>query len=92
MLSKFAGSLNMAFCRTCVIRGHCIECSVQMFLFFLHNHKSYLLLSVCLIGHNLSRSCQGGACNVLPVLFDYRCKRKAGICVISGEEVFLLTN
>ena len=53
-----------------------VECSVQVFPFFLHNHKSYLSLSVCLIGLNLSRSCQGGACNVLPVLFDYRrCKR-----------------
>ena len=53
------------------------ECSVQIFLLFsLHNHKSYLLLSVCLIGHNLSRSCLDGVFNVLYVLFDYRCKRK----------------
>ena len=44
-----------------------------MFLFFLHNHKSYLLLSVCLIGRNLGRLCQNGVYNVLCVLFDYRC-------------------
>ena len=54
------------------------ECSVQMFPFFLHNHKSYLLLSVCLIGRNLGRLFQDGVCNVLSVLFDYRCKRKVG--------------
>ena len=52
-----------------------VQCTVQMFLFFLHNHKSYLLLSVCLIGRNLSRSCQSGVCSVLSVLFDYRCTR-----------------
>ena len=68
-----------------------VEYSVQMFLFFLHNHKFYLLF-VCLIGRNLGRLCRDGACNVLSVLFDYRCKRKAGICVISGEKVFNLTN
>ena len=55
-----------------------VECSVQMFLFFLHNHKSYLLLSVCLIGRILGRLFQDGVCNVLSVLFDYRCNRKAG--------------
>ena len=55
-----------------------VECSVQMFLFFLHNHKSYLLLSGCLIGGNLGRLFQDGVCSVLSVLFDYRCKRKAG--------------
>ena len=69
-----------------------VECSVQMFLFFLHNHKSYLLLSVCLIGRILGRLFQDGVYNVLSVLFDYRCNRKAGICVVSGEEVFNLTN
>ena len=70
-----------------------VECSVQVFLFFFHNHKSYLLLSVCLIGRNLGRLFQDGVCNVLSVLFDYRCKRKAGdLGVISGEEVFNLTN
>ena len=47
-----------------------------MFLFFLHNHKSCLLLSVCLTGRNLGRLFQDGVCNVLSVLFDYRCKRK----------------
>ena len=62
-----------------------VECSIQMFVFFLHNHKSSLLLSVCLIGRNLGRLFQDGVCNVLSVLFDYR-------CVISGEEVFNLTN
>ena len=62
-----------------------VEFSVQMFLFFLHNHKSYMFLSVCLIGRNLGRLFQDGVCNVLSVLFDYHCKRKAGICVISGE-------
>ena len=55
-----------------------VECSVQMFLFFLHNHKSYFLLSVCSTGRNLGRLFQDGVCNVLSVLFDYRCKRKAG--------------
>ena len=35
-------------------------------------------LSVCLIGHNLSRSYQNGVCNVLSILFDYPCNRKAG--------------
>ena len=50
-----------------------------MFLFFLHSHKSYLLLSVCLIGRNLGRLCQDGVCSVLSVLFDHRCKRKAGV-------------
>ena len=69
-----------------------VECSVQMFLFFLHNHKSYLLLSVCLIGRNLGRLFQDGVCNVLFVLFYYRfLKERRGICVISGEEVFNLT-
>ena len=58
-----------------------VECSVRMFLFFLHNHKSYLLLSVCLIGRILGRLFQDGVCNVLSVLYDYRCKRKAGIFV-----------
>ena len=43
-----------------------------MFLFFLHNHKRYLLLSVCLIGRILGRLFQDGVCNVLSVLFDYR--------------------
>ena len=52
-----------------------VECSVQMFLFF---HKSCLLLSVFLIGRNLGRLFQDGVCNVLSVLFDYHCKRKAG--------------
>ena len=41
-----------------------VECSVQMFLFFLHNHKSYLLLSVCLTGRNLGRLFQDGVCTV----------------------------
>ena len=63
-----------------------------MFLFFLHNHKSYLLLSVRLIGRNLGRSCQDGVCNVLSVLFDYRCEERWEICVISGEKVFNLTD
>ena len=40
--------------------------------FFLHNHKRYLLLSVCLTGRNLGLLCQGVS-NVLGVLFDYRC-------------------
>ena len=60
-----------------------------MFLFFLHNHKSYLLLSVCLIGYNLSRSCQDGVCNVLSVLFDYRCKRKAELMCHFCREAFM---
>ena len=55
-----------------------VECSVQMFLFFLHNHKSYFLLSVCLIGSILGRLFQDGVCSVLSVFFDYRCNRKAG--------------
>ena len=67
MCSKFAGSLNMVFW-TYV----CITWAV--FPFFLHNHKSYLLLSVCLIGRNLGRLFQDGVCNVLSVLFDYRCR------------------
>ena len=68
-----------------------VECSVQMFLFFLRNHKSYMLLSVCLIGRNLGRLFQDGVCNVLSVLFDYRCKRKAGdLCHF--WRVFNLTN
>ena len=50
-----------------------VECSVQMFL-----SPQFLLLSVCLIGRNLGRLFQDGVCNVLSVLFDYRCKRKAG--------------
>ena len=69
-----------------------VECSVQMFLFFLHNHKSYLLLSVCLIGHNLGRLFQDGVCNVLSVLSTTVVKERRGICVISGEEMFNLTN
>ena len=36
-----------------------VEFSVQMFLFFLHNYKSYLLLSVCLMGRNLGRLFKG---------------------------------
>ena len=36
-----------------------VKCSVQMFLFFLHNYKSYLLLSVCLMGCNLGRLFKG---------------------------------
>ena len=69
-----------------------VECSVQMFLFFLYNYKIYLLLNACFIGRNLGRLFQDGVCNELSVLFDYRCKRMAGICVITGEEVFNLTN
>ena len=48
-----------------------VECSVQMFLFFPHNHKSYLLLSVCLIGRNLGCLFQDGVRNVLSVLFEF---------------------
>ena len=69
-----------------------VECSVQMFLFFVHNHKNYLLLRVCLIGHNLSRSCQDGVCNVLSVLFNYHCKRKAEDLCHFWRDSFNLTN
>ena len=53
-----------------------VECSVQMFLFFLHNHKSCLLLNVCLIGRNLGRLFQDGVCNVLSVSFVSFLERK----------------
>ena len=54
-----------------------VECSVQMLLFFfLHNHKSYLLLSVCLIGRNLGRLFQDGVCNVLSVFLTTVVKKK----------------
>ena len=69
-----------------------VECSVQMFLFFLHNHKSYLLLSVCLIGRNYGRLFQDGVSNVLSCFSTTVVKERRGICVISGEEVFNLTN
>ena len=56
--------------------------------------RAFLLLSVCLIGRNLGRLFQDGVCTVLSVIFDYRCKRKAGdLCHFwRGEEVFNLTN
>ena len=70
-----------------------VEGSVQMFLFFLHNHKSYLLLSVCLIGRILGRLFQDGVCSVCYLCFSTTVvKERRGICVISGEEVFNLTN
>ena len=62
-------------------------CNVQMFLFLSPQSQE---LFVCVIGHNLSRSCQDKVCNVLSVLFDYRCKRKAAdLCHFLRESVLL---
>ena len=69
-----------------------VECSVQMFLFFLQNHKSYLLLSVYLIGRILGRLFQDGVSMCCLCLSTTVVKERRGICVISGEEVFNLTN
>ena len=69
-----------------------VECSVQMFRFFLHNHKSYLLLSVSLIGHNLSRSCKTEFAMYYLCFSTTVVKERRGICVISGKKVFNLTN
>ena len=69
-----------------------VECSVQMFLFFLHNRKSYLLLSVCLIGRILGRLFQDGVSMCYLCLSTTVVIERRGICVVSGEEVFNLTN
>ena len=61
-----------------------VECSVQMFLFFLHHHKSYWLLSVCLIGLNLGHLFQDGVRKVLSVFFDYHCH--VNILPSTGQE------
>ena len=69
-----------------------VECSVQIFLFFLHNHKSYLLLSVCLIGRNLGRFSKTEFAMCYLCFSTTVVKERRVVCVISGEEVFNLTN
>ena len=78
----------MVLSRTYVKVGS-VKCSVQMYFFYLYNRKSYLLLGVCLIDYNLSRSCQDGVCSVLSALFDYPCTRKAHLYQFYRESVLL---